>query len=748
MQRLSTITLVICVAVTSALPSLAENTAPKRVLILYSFGQQFEPFRSPASVFRTELALQSPDPIEFYEASLETARFAEGDIDRPQADYLRALHANTPMDLVVTVGAPAFRFAERHHAQLFPDVPLLVSVTDRRHLIDADLGSNATHVTVNIDLMAFMEDMLRLLPETKTVAVVFGGTPLDAKWIAESRRVWQVFADRVEFQWLNDLSLTEMQDRVASMAPNSAIAFMLMGVDAAGLPYEQHVALELLHGAANAPIFGVFGWELGHGIVGGRLLDGGALGRETAHSAVQILATGTAVGVSPVTIPIGTPVFDWRELRRWNIQEKELPAGSEVRFREPTLWDAYKWPIVTAVVLFALGAVLIVMLLLNRIHLRSTRARLLENDRAMRLASRAARLAIWELDLARDRLWITEEGRELFGWDAKEPLNLQRFIATLRPEDREAARQGLQRAINGGGDFEAEHRITIVGDDGERWIATRGSVEFGPVREPVRVRGVSMDITERKQALLEAQELREELSHSGRVTLLGQFTASLTHELGQPLGAILRNADAAELLLKGEATDVGEVGEILTDVRTDSQRAAAVIKRLRGLLERHNVEMQSLDWNKVMDEVRAIVGGEAYARGVTLEFNASPDLPAVRGDRIHLQQVLLNLVVNAMDALAAGHSDDGRVTVQAHRRNGEWLECAVSDTGTGIAQNELKTMFDPFFTTKANGMGMGLPISRSIVGAHGGRIWAENNSEGGLTIRFTVATDKTGESDD
>jgi signal transduction histidine kinase len=355
----------------------------------------------------------------------------------------------------------------------------------------------------------------------------------------------------------------------------------------------------------------------------------------------------------------------------------------------------------------------------------------------MNLAARAARLGVWTLDLAKDRLWITDEGRTLLGWEESSPLNLESFIATLRSDEREPARRTLQRAIDGDGDFEMENRI-VLGDGKERWIATRGRVEFNGDRRPVCLRGVSMDVTASKQASIDVVELRGELSHAGRVTLLGQFTASLAHELGQPLGAILRNAEAAELFLKDPSPDLDEVQAILTDVRSDGERAGAVIERLRTLLKRRRIDMQTLAWDDVVEDAMRILRGDATARGITLEINTPPGLPAVRGDRVHLQQVLLNLVANAMDAMNGAAGVERRVTVRARSRNDGFVECAVSDTGAGITPDRVDRIFEPFVTTKPNGMGMGLSISRTIVEAHGGRLWAENGAGRGAIFRFTV----------
>ncbi len=251
-------------------------------------------------------------------------------------------------------------------------------------------------------------------------------------------------------------------------------------------------------------------------------------------------------------------------------------------------------------------------------------------------------------------------------------------------------------------------------------------------------RRLTADITERRRAELETQELRRELAHSGRVSLLGQLASALAHELSQPLGAILRNAEAAELMLQEPSLDMEELCAIVTDIRDDDRRAGNVIDRLRSLLKRGSLDPQPINLEAVITDVVALVRNEATARAVKLEVAVPPGLPTVLGDRVHLQQVLLNLIVNAMDALNESSADRHHIQISASCADADRVEVSVSDFGHGIPMESLKRLFEPFFTTKANGMGMGLPMSKTIIEAHHGRIWAENRPEGGAVLRFTV----------
>jgi PAS domain S-box-containing protein len=245
-----------------------------------------------------------------------------------------------------------------------------------------------------------------------------------------------------------------------------------------------------------------------------------------------------------------------------------------------------------------------------------------------------------------------------------------------------------------------------------------------------------VDITARKRA----EEAQQELAHASRLAMVGELTASIAHEINQPLGAILSNADAAEMMLEAEPPAVDEVRHILSDIRKDDLRANDVIQKLRGLLRKRDFEMQALDLNDIIAEVIVLVRGEARRRGVTVENQFTQNLPPVQCDKVQLQQILLNLFLNGMEAMAVIPGDK-RLTIYTTMRENGCAEVGVCDSGPGIAPENLARIFEPFFSTKKAGMGLGLSISRSLVEGHGGRIWAENLPDGGAIFRFTVHTD-------
>jgi PAS domain S-box-containing protein len=276
---------------------------------------------------------------------------------------------------------------------------------------------------------------------------------------------------------------------------------------------------------------------------------------------------------------------------------------------------------------------------------------------------------------------------------------------------------------------------------------TRGKVRWvQTVKRPIidsdgsarQVLGASTDITQRKQTELELRRQRAELTHVARVSLMGELAASLAHELNQPLTAILSNAQAALRFMSSKPADLEEVREILQDIVKDNSRAGEVIRRMRALVKKEELEFATLDLASLIGDVVMLVHSDAVLQNVRISLDFPDNLPSVRGDRVQLQQVLLNILLNAFDAMKECPVSERKVEVQAKRQVAHFIEVTVIDRGPGLTADKLDKIFQPFFTTKGEGLGMGLSISRSIIEAHGGRLWAENNPDRGATFYFTL----------
>jgi PAS domain S-box-containing protein len=377
-------------------------------------------------------------------------------------------------------------------------------------------------------------------------------------------------------------------------------------------------------------------------------------------------------------------------------------------------------------------------------RLDDTESALAESERRLGQAADAADVGIWTWDVAKDEVWITSRGSALHGFLPGARLDLREFLSTLHPEDLERVRESIERLIASGSEVEGEFRV--VRDGQTRWIGLRGIVERGEFGRALRVRGVSLDVTRRKTAEAEVLRRQSELAHLSRVTMLGELSGSLAHELNQPLTAILSNAQAAQRLLGRGGIGPEELQEILRDVVQEGRRAGEVIRRLRLLLKEGQVNFEALEVAEVVEEVIRLVRSDLLNRGVTATIRITEGIPPVRGDRVQIEQVLLNLVANACDAVGGASNGDKRIVLQAERDEDAHVRISVVDRGHGLPDADVERVFEPFVTTKPQGMGLGLSVCRTIIAAHGGRLWAANNSDRGATFHFTLPAARGGAS--
>jgi two-component system sensor kinase FixL len=400
-------------------------------------------------------------------------------------------------------------------------------------------------------------------------------------------------------------------------------------------------------------------------------------------------------------------------------------------------WGHVEWPVLASILF--LGIIAAMNYELGGEALRAVQ---LANDLRAReqqitLAAEAASLGFWARELTRNEIWGSDRWRELLGFTKAQRVHYEDFSARVHPDDREAMRRTLAEAIDGDGCYQAEYRV-LLPDGITRWLASQGRVEFTPDRRPARLQGVVLEITQRKQAELEAQEHRVEVARLLRAASLGELSSALAHELNQPLAAILYNAQAAQLFLARGTFDLEEIRHILGDIVTDDQRASEVIRRLRALLTKGEFQPQLLDANELIREALKLMNHDLTARKVGVVTQFAPDLPSIRGDRVQLQQVLINLILNAGDAMSQPPQNVRTLTLGSSRAAGEGVEISVADTGSGIPQGGEERIFEPYHTTKPHGLGLGLSLSRSIVFAHGGRLWAENRASGGAVFHCTI----------
>ncbi|WP_370130681.1 sensor histidine kinase [Bradyrhizobium yuanmingense] len=593
-------------------PSAALAQQAKRVVILHSFGRDFRPWGQYAKSIREQLDRLSPWHLDIQDHSLVAARFGDEDPQAAFVSYLKALNARHQPDLIVSIGAPAANFVQRNRSNLFPRVPMVLTAVEQRRVDSANLSPEDSVVAVAHDFPRSFNTILKVLPATKRIVVVNGASPNEMVWRREIQKDADLFAGKVEFIWHDGMSFEAILQICAALPPDSAIFWHLMNVDATGVAYEGDRALQALHKVANAPIFSYDDGFFGREIVGGPMYSVEEISRLTATVAVRLLGGEKPADARPAAVRFAAAKFDWRQLHRWGISESRLPPGSEVFFREPSIWQRYRWQMLMISAAFLVQAGLISGLLHER--------------------------------------------------------------------------------------------------------------------------------RRRRFAEIESRQRLAELAHANRYSAVGELTTSIAHELNQPLGSILTNAETAELMLRASSPDIDEVRQILADIRRDDQRASEVIRRLRSILKKAPFEVRIIELNDTVREAIDLVKTLAGGRRISLIYVPLLTQLHVKGDPVQLQQVILNLIINAMDAISDADAGKREVSVST-LSTGNQAEIRIADTGPGIPASDLASLFDPFFTTKPQGMGMGLAIARTIVEAHHGTIAAANQPAGGalFTIRLPTA---------
>jgi len=337
------VALVVSIGGTAAQPKSGETAAqPKKILFLHSFGPKFQPWATWSREIGRELNWQSPWPLDIQEQSLVTARGGDDPSEAKFGEYLGVLYAQGPPDLIVAIGAPAARFVQRHRADLFPTTPMLLAAIEARRVDPSTLSEQDAVVGLRTDYVVLFENILRLLPGTKAIAIIVGNSPNERFWAGEQQRsLGPLLKDKVELIFYNDRPFEEILKEVASLPPHSAIFYQQMAVDGAGAVYGDKEPLKRIYEVANAPIFTFDGSYFTGEIVGGPMWSPTEAARPTAAAAVQILGGEKASGIKVPPIGFSTPAYDWRQLQRWNISASRLPPGSKVLFREPTAWERY-----------------------------------------------------------------------------------------------------------------------------------------------------------------------------------------------------------------------------------------------------------------------------------------------------------------------------------------------------------------------------------------------------------------------
>lgn len=359
--------LLLFVALCAPVGAMATETKPM-VLLLYSFTREIAPYNTIVAAFRSELTQASSEPLSIYDASLEGEQTTG--LNDQFLELLRRRFAASPPDVVVTIGPPAAAFYLRNRDKMLPGTPAVIAALDVKLVPKSALRAGDRVVAVHSPSSMLVDNILRLLPETQRIAVVLGDSPLERLWLPKIQTEFAQFANQLNFEWLNKLSFEQMRKRIGNLPPHSAVLYGQLINDAIGVPYEQEDGLASLIEVSTAPIFSFYESEFGYGVVGGPYISERRVGALMAAAVLRTLNGQNTAAPAIELIEYGTPVYDWRALKRWGIDSARLPPGSEIRFRPPSLWDEHRALMTTAIGIFLLQAALLVGLLWQRIRRR------------------------------------------------------------------------------------------------------------------------------------------------------------------------------------------------------------------------------------------------------------------------------------------------------------------------------------------------------------------------------------------
>jgi PAS domain S-box-containing protein len=686
------------------LAAFAQARPPVRVLLLQSFDEAPLTFGVVADTLRSELSRRTAETINFVQVSLQPMGFRT----IPEAStvaYLRNtfLH-NQDVDLVVTIGAPAALFAQRHRRDLFRDIPIEQAIVDVRFLRDARVLANGVTVAVKNDIAAAVSTMLSVLPDTRHVFIVVGASPLGDSWRESMRSELRQFQPPLTIEWSSDMSFPEVLKRSATLAPHSALLFVFFNVDAQGAAYSEERVLARLHDVANAPIFGTQSTQMGRGIVGGSLMPVDEVGRRTADVAARILRGESPSRIRPAAVTSARPVFDWRELRRWGISESRLPRGREVRFREPTQWERNRTMIVSGASIVLVESILILALVMNHITRERAQQSLRESEERFAELASAAPVMIWMCGPDKgctdvNRPWLEFTGRTLeqelgHGW-----------TDSIHPSDLSSSRESYSRAFDRRESFRLHFRVRRA--DGEyRWMLGTGVPRHRPDGSFLGYIGSAIDMTEQKAAhealsglsgrLIEAQERERRRIARELHDDIGQRLALLTVELDQIDIGVTRNR-----------------AQGVRDLVTQSTALARDIQSLSHRLHSSKLEYLGLASAAASfcKEASAQFAVQIVFRNEGIPEGLCPDTA------LAVFRVLQEAINNALKHAAAAH-----IAVVLRKWN-DGVELEVNDSGVG---------FDVAEARKRGGLGLiSMEERMKLIG---GEVHVRADEGGGTTV--------------
>lgn len=672
--------------------------------------------------------------VDLYAEFLDAVRFPNPAQSAAMEEFLRIRHGDAPPDAWIALGAQALDFLMQRRDTLFPGTPIVVGGIDTSRIASLTDRRSVTGRPMEWSITPLLEQLPEMRPEIRKILLVSGAADFDRISHEQALAHAEPFMDRFEVESSHGEPLDELLERVSKLSKDSLVIYLNYFRTPEGRHLLPRDVAGWLAAKSSVPVLGFYETYVGTGAMGGALIPFEEEGYEVGVIARRVLEGEDAEDIG--ILPPGKPrwIIDERAMRRYGWSKSELPSGTEIRFRKLSLWEEHRTEIIIVAAALLLQTALIIGLLVARIRQRRAEIeKRMSESRFSKVFSgspvsisliRQSDGRIVDANPAWEQMTGVPRGEALgkthleLGFGFEEPGE-QRFFEHL------ASGKPLR-------DFEQRLRMP---NGSSRTLSA--SAELANLHgEPCYI-SMAKDITE----IQEAEEARKKLHQASRLGMLGELTASIAHEVNQPLGAILSNADAATMLMERPNPPLDEIREILSDIRRDDMRASEVIRQVRSMVMRGETDRLPLDPGELARGVAAMVRHDCKSRSISLTSEVAENLPVVCGEKVRIEQVLLNLLLNAMDALKEVAPDWRRIRLAVAPTMDGMVEISVTDSGPGIPTDLMERIFENFFTTKGEGMGLGLALSRSIAEAHGGKLFARNAPGGGASFHLILPVD-------
>lgn len=706
--------------------------AVPRVLVLFSNDRLLPANQEMEKGLRQAFEGGGKTPaVDLFAEFLDAVRFPSPEQAAIMEEFLRDRHRDTPPVAWIALGSQAVEFLLQRRDSLFPGTPIvfggidagqLASLSDRRGLAGRPMDWSITPL---------MEALPRMHPEVRRILLVSGAADFDRGRHEQALAHAAPFAERYQIESSHGEAPEVLLARVAELPQDALVIYLTYFLTPDGRTLLPRSMAGWLAETSPVPVLCLYETYLGTGVLGGAVMPFEEEGRAIGAIARRVVGGEDAevIGI----LPPGKPrwIIDERALRRHGWRQRNLPADAEIRFRTPSLWEAHRTAVLAGTAALLLQSVLIISLLTARArHRRAENERQLSESRFAKVFA-GSPVLICVIRQADGRIVdVNPAWERTTGVSRAEALGRTHLELGFGFEGSGAQRY-LEYLASGKALRDFEQRLRLPGGL-SRLLSV--STELVQLHGESCYISMATDITD----LRAVEEARQRLQHASRLGMLGELTASIAHEVNQPLGAILSNADAASMLLNRPDPPLDEIREILGDIRRDDLRASEVIRRVRSLVARGETRMAPLDPGALTQGVVAMVRGDCRRRAITLDCDMAANLPQVCGQMVLLEQVLMNLLLNAMDALTEVEPEQRRIRVAVAVAEGGRVDISVSDSGPGIPPDLMERVFEDFFSTKSDGMGMGLALSRSIAETHGGSLFARNLPEGGAQFHLML----------